>query len=80
MNYFRYLKCACASQMDLVDSRFSWIIALILTYLGLECHGAVLSVTDLPRIQRCLQPYTTENLIISLSAISAPMVSFLVSM
>ena len=79
MNYFRYSKCTRASQVDLADSRFGWIIALILTYLGFECHGAVLSVTDLPRIQRCPQPYAAENLIISLSGISAPMVLFLVS-
>ena len=57
MNYFRYSKCARARQVDLADSRFGSIIALVLTYLWLECHGAVLSVTDLPQIQRWHQPY-----------------------
>ena len=70
MNYFGYSKCARASQVDLVDSRFGLIIALIFTYLGLECHGAVLSVTDLLRIQKCSQPYVGENLIISVSYLS----------
>ena len=55
-NYFRYSKCARAHQVVLADLRFDWIIALVLTYLWLEYHGVVLSVTDLPQIQRCHQP------------------------
>ena len=66
--------------MVLEDSEFSGVTALVLTYLWIKCPSAGVSVTDLPRIQRCHQPYVTEKLFMSTSVISARVVSFLVSM
>ena len=47
------------------DWGFSWITALVLTYSWIKYHSDVLSVTDLPQIQRWHQPYAAENRIIS---------------
>ena len=61
--------------MILEDSGFSRVTALVLT----KSPSAGVSVTDLPRIQRCLQPYAAENWFMSTLVISARLVLFLVS-
>ena len=48
INYFRYSKCTRARKVVLEDLGFSWISALVVTHFWIECHGAVLNVTDLP--------------------------------
>ena len=66
--------------MTLEDSGLSGITALVLTYLWTKSPSAGVSVTDLPRIQRCHQPYAAENWFMSTPVISARLVLFLVSM
>ena len=61
INYFRYSKCARDGRVALEEPGFSWITALVLTYFWIKCYGAVLSVTDLPRIQTWHQPFAGEN-------------------
>ena len=47
--------------MTLEDLGFSGVTALVLTYLWTKSLSAGVRVTDLPRIQRCHQPYAAEN-------------------
>ena len=54
--------------MSLVDSRVGKIIFLVLIFLWIERQGAVLSVTDLPQIQRWRQPYTAENSLLAIGS------------
>ena len=65
--------------MTLKDSGFSGITGPVTTYLWTKSPSIGVSVTDLPQIQRCHQPYAAENWFMSTSVISARLILFLVS-